>query len=385
MKVIHTGDWHIGKVINEISMLEDQIHILEELIKLLEVEKPDALIIAGDLYDRSVPPARAVEVLNHYLSKIVLELGIPVLAIGGNHDSGERLDFASKIMKAQGLYLEGNQKANVCKVTLKDTYGPVDFYLLPYLDPAMARHIYQDDEIKTHQEAMERVLVDVNEDKEAAPRRVVIAHGYVTYMSDSNEESESERPLSIGGTDKIHGSVFDGFNYVALGHLHGPQQIGSNRMRYAGSLLKYSFSEENQNKSMCIVEIDEQGEVDIRLHSLPILRDMRTIKGSIEELTSKSFYEGQSTQDYVFATLTDDGEVHEPIARLRAIYPNVMGVRKEAKETLAYESVSVKEHREKSKIQLFEDFYENVTQKEFDEKRRELMLQIIQTIEKEEV
>ncbi|MGL4738355.1 MAG: exonuclease SbcCD subunit D [Cellulosilyticaceae bacterium] len=385
MKFIHTGDWHIGKVINEMSMLEDQIYILEELMKLLEGERPDALIIAGDLYDRSVPPARAVEVLNQYLSKIVLDLKIPVLAIGGNHDSGERLDFASGILRAQGLHLEGSQKQEICKVTLEDASGPVDFYLLPYLDPAMARHLYKEDEIKTHQQAMERVIQAINEVDESASRRVIVAHGYVTYMSDTNEESESERPLSIGGTDKIHGSVFDGFNYVALGHLHGPQQVGSNRIRYAGSLLKYSFSEENQNKSMCIVELDGDGEVAVRLHQLPVLRDMRTIKGSIETLTSKAFYEVKNTQDYVFATLTDEGEVNEPIARLRAIYPHIMGVRKEIKETLDYERVSVKDHREKSKIDLFEDFYENVTQKCFDDKRRDVMYQIIQVIEKEEV
>lgn len=385
MKIIHTGDWHIGKVINEISMLEDQVYILEELIRLLETEQPDALVIAGDLYDRSVPPARAVEVLNHYLSKIVLELKIPVLAIGGNHDSGERLDFASGILRAQGLFLEGSQKKAVCKVRLEDESGPVDFYLLPYLEPATARHLYETDEIKTHEQAMERVLEEVKQDAEAASRRVIVAHGYVTYMSDENQESESERPLSIGGTDKIHGRVFDGFSYVALGHLHGPQQIGGNRMRYAGSLLKYSFSEENQNKSMCIVTLDGEGAVEIRLQSLPVLRDMRTIKGTIDTLTSRAYYEGQNTQDYVFATLTDEGEVSEPIARLRAIYPNIMGVRKEVKEDLAYQSVSVKDHREKSKIELFEDFYENVTQKTFDEKRKEIVLQIIQNIEKEEV
>ncbi|MGL4344351.1 MAG: exonuclease SbcCD subunit D [Cellulosilyticaceae bacterium] len=386
MKFIHTGDWHIGKVINEVSMLEDQVYILEQLIRLLEEEKPDALVIAGDLYDRSVPPARAVEVLNQYLMHIVLKLRIPVLVVAGNHDSGERLDFASGVMAAQGLHIEGVPKLEIRRVTLEDEFGLVDFYLLPYLEPAMARHLYEDETIKTHEDAMGRVIQEIRKMENPGTRAVVVAHGYVTYMSDAVEESESERPLSIGGTDKIHGSVFDGFNYVALGHLHGPQQIGGDRMRYAGSLLKYSFSEEKQRKSMCIVSLDKEGDVSVRLKSLPIRRDMRTIKGTIDELTHKSYYSLNNIEDYVFATLTDEGEVYEPLAKLRAIYPNIMGVRKETKETLDYEEVVLgKDHREKSKLELFRDFYENVTQNTFDETREQMMTEMIQNATKEEV
>ncbi len=399
MKIIHTGDWHIGKVVNEMTLIEDQIYILDRLIEILEEEVPDALIIAGDLYDRSVPPARAVEVLDSYLSKIVLELKIPILSIAGNHDSGERLDFGSGILKSKGLHIEGVLKSEVRRVALEDKWGQVDFYLIPYADPSIARHVYEDEEIKTHEDAMKKIIEEINSKRDKERRAVIVAHGYVTFMGEeamegkSREElieessleiSDSERPLSIGGTDLISGKLFKGFNYVALGHLHGPQKVGSNRIRYAGSLLKYSFSEERQKKSITIVNLDEEGEVDIQLKPLCPRRDMRTISGTLDYLISKECYKDSNTEDYVFALLEDDGEIYEPMSKLRSVYPNAMGVRRAHTTTLENRQINLtSDYRNKSKVELFKDFYENVTQKEFSEDREEVIKRIIEKVDRE--
>lgn len=392
MKFIHTGDWHIGKVVNEISMLEDQKYILDKLVEFLESEKPDALVIAGDLYDRSVPPARAVELLDRYIEKIILELKIPILAIAGNHDSGERLSFTKSILKKQGFYIEGELTGEIEPITLKDSFGEVDFYLIAYGDPAVVREVYKDDSIRTHEEAMKKIIDEINKKRDLNKRAVIVSHGYVTNMGTDNdcsrdeillncatETSDSERPLSIGGTDIIAGKVFDGFNYVALGHLHGPQKVGSDKIRYSGSLLKYSFSEERQKKSVTIVNINEKGEVKIELKDLKPLRNMRTIKGTLNQLKSEEFYEKDNCDDYVFALLTDEGDLHEPMSALRAIYPNIMGLRREVGKNLDYKSIELNiKEREKSKIELFKDFYENVTEREIDEISVSLITKLIE-------
>lgn len=401
MKIVHTGDWHIGKVVSEVSMLDDQIYILDNFIKLLEEEKPDVVVIAGDLYDRSVPPAKAVEVLNIYLNKIILELKIPVLAISGNHDSGERLEFGSSILKAQGFYIDGILKGKIEPIVIKecDFNGEVDFYLIPYADPAVVRYIYEDDTIRSHEDAMKRILMDINKNRDKKRRAVVVTHGYVSSMGENNiqetpreeiikkscmEISESERPLSIGGTDIISGSLFNDFNYVALGHLHGAQKVGSDKIRYAGSLLKYSFSEEKQKKSITIVNIDKHGEVSVELKQLKCKRNMRTIRGKLKELTDKNYYSKSNTDDYVFALLTDDGEVYEPISKLRGVYPNIMGVRKDIRTTLEERKIDItRDHINKSKLELFKDFYETVSQREFKDDRKKTMEKIIKHSEKE--
>lgn len=404
MKIIHTSDWHIGKVVNEISMLEDQIHILHELIDILNEEKPHVLVIAGDLYDRSVPPASAVEVLDEFLNKIIIDLKIPVISIAGNHDSPERLSFASGMLKKQKFYMEGLLREDIEKVTLSDEEGEVDFYLVPYADPAIVRHIYKDENIKNHDDAMKKVIEIIEEKMDKNKRNVLVTHGYITFMGESSDEnmalmeaaidedgrkvraglevSESERPLSIGGTDLISGKHFSSFNYVALGHLHGAQKVGSDRIRYAGSLLKYSFSEERQKKSVTIVDLNKQGEVNVTLRSLNPIRDMRTIKGDLDYLTSPEFYEKHNKEDYIYALITDDGEVLDPMLKLRAIYPNVMGLRRESNRSLEEESLVRGDHKTKSKLELFEEFYENITLRTFDEERKEVISEVLEEVQR---
>ncbi|SHK47822.1 Exodeoxyribonuclease I subunit D [Clostridium cavendishii DSM 21758] len=406
MKIIHTGDWHIGKIVNEISMLEDQRYILNKLIKLIEEEKPDALIITGDLYDRSVPPAVAVELLDEYIDKILIGLKTPILAIAGNHDSPERLSFASNILRDQGFYMEGIFKKEINKVVLKDNYGEVNFYLVPYVDPAVVRFMYEDNSIRTHDDAMKAIIGRIEEKMDKDSRNILITHGYITFMSDeSNSQalnevaidcdnnliraglniSDSERPLSIGGTDLISGKHFENFNYVALGHLHGAQKVGSDKIRYSGSLLKYSFSEERQKKSVTIVEIDQNGEVDVRLADLKPLRDMRVIAGTIDELTNKTYYEKSNKEDYVFANITDNGEVLEPMVKLRAIYPNIMGLRKVEQTDFEIGSNSLRDrHENRSKTELFKEFYENIVLKKLTEEKKMIIEKVEEAINREE-
>lgn len=390
MKFIHTADWHIGKTVNEFSMLEDQKYILEKFIDYIKKEKPEALVIAGDLYDRSVPPANAVAFLNEFFSRVIIDLKTPIIAISGNHDSGERLSFASQILEKQGLYIVGELKKEIKPVTIKDT----DFYLIPYCDPAVVRAIYGDDTLRTHEEAMQKIIDGINNSRDKSRKAVIVAHGYITNISFDKEMkredilkeidleiSESERPLSMGGTDIISGKIFDGFDYVALGHLHGQQNVGSERIRYSGSPLKYSLSEENHNKSFTVVELLDE---DINIEKIPLTpwRDMRNIKGELKTLISKEYYSLKNTDDYVYALLEDEGELHDPIATLRAIYPNIMGLKRENKKSLEYQVMELnKAQREKSKLELFSDFYENVTQMVLTDARKKIVSDIIESVE----
>ena len=388
MKIIHTGDWHIGKIVNEFSMIEDQKFYLDRLIELLEEERPDAFIIAGDIYDRSVPPAEAVELLDNVLSKIILELNIPVLAISGNHDSPERLSFGSKLLKDKGLYIEGTFKKEIRKVTIKDEFGNVNFYLLPFVDPAKVRLIYKNDEIRTYDDAMKFLVNELEKDINKDERNVLITHGYVTFNMEDKENkgdlelSDSERPLSIGGTDLIDGRNFDLFNYVALGHLHRPQKVGGNRIRYSGSLLKYSVSECDQNKSISIITLDEKGEVEVELRKLQVLRDMRVVEGPLEKLIDRDTHKGENLNDYIFANLTDEGEVIDAISKLRAVFPNVMGLKmvNSREKNVDSKTSAGNNFRDKSESELFTDFYLSIKGKEMDQERIEVLNKVLEEI-----
>ncbi len=390
MKIIHTGDWHIGKVVNEFSMIEDQKFYFEQFIEMIKRECPDAIVIAGDIYDRSVPPAEAVELLDQIFNKIVLELKIPILAIAGNHDSAERLSFGSRMLSDRGLYIAGLLEEKVKKVTLTDQDGMVNFYLLPYADPAKVRMVLKNEDIKNHDDAMKAIIEQIKQDFNEDERNVLIGHGYVTYSYEDKEHRgnlevcDSERPLSIGGTDLINAKDLDIFNYVALGHLHGAQKVGSDKIRYSGSILKYSISEYRQNKSVTKVELDKGGNVEVELLQVPALRDLRVIRGPIAELTNKEVHEGTNLNDYVFVELTDEGEILDAISKLRAVFPNVMGLKmvnsinnRGISKTAADENF-----REKSMEELFEEFYQNIKGKEMDEGRIKEVQNILENIER---
>ena len=384
MKILHTGDWHLGKIVNQVYMTEDQEHILEELIGIIEKEKPEVLIIAGDIYDRAVPPVEAVELLDRTLSRILRQHGTNILAISGNHDSPERLRFCSRIMEGSGLFIEGGLKAEARKVTLEDSFGPVNFYLIPYADPAEARGALGDEEIHTHEDAFKAVLRRIRETMPAGERNVIVGHGFVTGVV-ALEQSDSERPLSIGGTDCVDAELFGGFEYTALGHLHGAQKVTDDSIRYAGSLLKYSFSEVRQHKSAALVTLNEKGTAPgIELKPLRPRREMRIIKGDLADLIKAG--EKEKSQDYIKAVLTDEGELIDPMNKLRTVYPNVLELVRENRDRTAGESrTSAGEgYKHKTKMELFRSFCENITGEELTREMEEVMRPVIGQVEKEE-
>ena len=384
MKILHTGDWHLGKIVNQVYMTEDQEFILEKLIGIIEEEKPDVLVIAGDIYDRAVPPVEAVELLDRTFSRILRAQGIPILAIAGNHDSAERLGFCSGIMEGSGLFIEGGLKEAIRKVTLTDIFGPVNFYLIPYADPAEARAALKDEEIRSHEDAFKAVLNSIRETMDPQERNVVVGHGFITGAA-LLEQSDSERPLSIGGTDYVDAELFRGFEYTALGHLHSAQKVTDTVIRYAGSLLKYSFSEVRHHKSAALVTLQEKGEAaEIELKPLKPVREMRIIKGRLSELIKA--VEEEKSQDYIRAVLTDEGELIDPMNKLRTVYPNVLELVREGRDRTAGDSrTSAGEgYKHKTKMELFRSFYENITGEELTQDKEEVMRQVIGQADKEE-
>ncbi len=387
MKFIHTGDWHIGKIVNDFSMLEEQKYLLEQLLAVVEKEKPDALVLAGDIYDRSIPPVEAVELVDEVFNRLLLEMKIPVLAVAGNHDSAERLSFASRILTNNGLHISGVFDGKVPLITLEDGFGPVNFYLLPYTDPRNIRHIYGDSQISTHDDAMKRVLDNIGQAYNSSERNVMVTHGYITRLGQPSElTSDSERPLSIGGTDFVSSDYFSMFNYTALGHLHAPQKAGFDKVRYSGSLMKYSFSEVNQKKGITIVELDHTGSASFKHVDLVPKRDMRIIKGPLNGLISPEVYNSANTEDYIHAILTDKGELIDPISKLRSVYPNIMGLSREGSgQREASKTSASNGYKTKTKLELFREFYYSIQGEPLTEEAEAVMSRIIGEVDREGV
>lgn len=382
MKIIHTADWHIGKLVHGIHMTKDQKFIIEEFLHLLEKEKPEAVIISGDLYDRSIPPVEAVELLDSAFTRII-QMGIKVLAIGGNHDSADRVSFGNEILKNKGLFIEGKIKKEIKPIKINDEYGVVNFYLIPFADPVIVRELYENEEIKNHDMAMKVIIDEIKKNMNKDERNVAISHCFLRGDRDP-ETSDSEQPLSIGGSEYVSVNHFMDFHYTALGHLHRPQKVKVDKIRYSGSLLKYSFSEVNQNKSVTIIDLKKDGQVDIRLEKLKVIRDMRQIKGSIKNLLDSSVYENTNLDDYVMATLTDEGELIDPIGKLRQVYPNILKLERELKRGDTSTNVgNSSEYTKKPVIELFDEFYRNTTGLDFNENKSDKLIDIIKNIKGE--
>jgi exonuclease SbcD len=361
MRVLHTGDWHIGKLVHGVHMTEDQRWVLDQLIDLLEEERVEVLIIAGDVYDRSIPPTEAVELLDQVLSQVVMKLGIKVILISGNHDSPDRLDFGGKLLKDQGLHIVGKLKIDQEPIVLEDEFGEIHFHPIPYNDPAVTKAVYGMEGSVSHDEAMAEILSAIRKRMDESVRNVVVSHGFVVGSKDP-ETSESERPLSIGGTEYVKVKHFDGFDYVALGHLHRPQKVGKETIRYAGSLLKYSFSEAQQHKSITLLDLKEKGNIIIREKNLAPRRDLRVIQGSLDDLLNKEVYTLGNQTDYIHAILTDQEKLYEPMQKLRSVYPNILQLERERSEqerTLS--SFLQREMIGKDPTDLFSEFYSKVT------------------------
>ncbi|WP_167958183.1 exonuclease SbcCD subunit D [Anaerosporobacter faecicola] len=380
MKFIHTADLHIGKVVNEFSMLEEQKHVLDQILTIAKEEEADALVLAGDIYDRSVPSAEAVMVLDQFLREATA-LGICIFMISGNHDSPERIAFGQSIMLEKKLYVEGVIRGNMEPIVLEDTYGPLYVYLLPFAKPATIRHLYQDEEIVSCEDGVRKMIEAAGVDE--AARNILVTHHFVTNTGKPPEQSESESNLLLGGAENVDIHVFDAFDYVALGHIHGPQRMGRDTIRYSGSPIKYSFSEVFHKKSVSVVEIKEKGNVTICTRELTPLHDMRKIKGKLEELMSEDVYSLADVNDYLHVTLLDRQELYDPMGELRSVYPNVMQIafekneRKKQDEGLEQARISVKR---KNIYEHFQDFYQSVTGEELTEEEEQCMKDTIEEI-----
>jgi exonuclease SbcD len=358
MKFIHTADWHLGKLVQGVYMTDDQRWVLRQLVEAIETERPDAVVLAGDLYDRAIPPTEAVELLDELFERIVIGLNTPLLAVSGNHDSPDRLSFGTAIMEARGLHLVGQLKEIHKPVVLKDKHGEVHFHLIPYADPAQVRYIYGDDTIRTHDDAMGAIVGRIAAEMDADARHVFVGHAFVTPGARPEENtSQSERPLSIGGAEYVNAEHFGVFHYTALGHLHQAHHVSSESIRYAGSPLKYSISEENHRKGYLVVEIDEAGRVVVDKRELKPLRDMRRVVAPLEEIERHA-----ASDDYVFVTLLNDNPVLFPMEKVRAVYPNALHVERRAASAGA-EPAPVREkkdRREADPVALFSAFYQEV-------------------------
>ena len=351
MKFIHLSDLHIGKRVNELSMLEDQKYILRVILGIIDEEKPDGVLIAGDVYDKSVPSAEAVQLLDDFLCRLAGRK-LPTYIISGNHDSAERLSFGSRLMDMSGIHLSPVYDGTMTSFTMSDDYGDVNIYMLPFIKPIHVRRFFPEAEIESYTDAIRTAIENTDIDK--AQRNIIITHQFVTGAA----RSESEE-ISVGGSDNVDASVFDDFDYVALGHIHGPQKIGRETVRYCGTPLKYSFSEAGHKKSVTVIEMAEKGNTVIR--TVPIIpkRDMREIKGRYEEIVLKESYEGTSTDDYMHITLTDEEDIPDVMNKLRKIYPNIMKLDYDNKRTRNAAAASMAEDIErKSPLDLFADFYE---------------------------
>ena len=321
MRFLHSADWHLGRVYHGVSLLEDQAHVLQQFVRVAADTRPDAILLAGDLYDRSVPPAEAVRLLDLVLSELILELKIPVVMIAGNHDGPDRLAFGSGLLQRAGLTVRGPVEMEAAPLVLRDAHGEVAVYALPYAEPALVRSASGDDTIADHHAALAAQTAAVRAAHVPGRRSVVVAHAFVQ----GGAESESERPLSVGGTGAVGAEVFAGFDYVALGHLHRPQAMAGGRIQYAGSLLKYSFAEADHAKSVNLVELDAEGRCSVERIALVPRRDLRILDGELAALVAAAATD-PARDDYVLARLTDHGALLDAMGKLRSAYPNALAI-----------------------------------------------------------
>lgn len=374
MKFLHLADLHLGKRVNGFSMLEDQAHILRQILAILDDEQPDGVLIAGDVYDKSVPSVEAVGLLDGFLTELRAR-GVPVLLISGNHDSSERLAFGGRVMDSCGIHISPVYDGALAPVTLHDTFGPVHVWLLPFVKPAHVRRWFPDADIESYTDAVAEAVAHM--DIDTAARNVLVTHQFVTGGARSGSEE-----LSVGGTDNIDSGVFAPFDYVALGHLHGAQHIGRETIRYAGSPLKYSFSEARQHKSVTVVTLGEKGDVQVRTVALTPLRELREIRGSYDELTARSFYEHTTYRsDYLHLILTDEQDVFDAMSRLRTIYPYLMTLDYDNARTRAAGGMSVPAETERrTPLELFEALYQRQNHRPMSEVQRAYIAQLMEQI-----
>ena len=373
MKLMHISDLHLGKRVNEFSMIEDQKYILATILDVIRAEQVDGVLIAGDVYDKTTPSEEAVQLLDWFLTKLA-KLEVDTYVISGNHDSSVKLSFASDLIDRSGIHIAPVYNGVVKPYELMDSHGKVNLYLLPFIKPANVRSIFPEEGISNYTDACIVAINHMNINPEE--RNILVAHQYV--MGAIKGESEE---VSIGGLDQVDASVFELFDYVALGHLHGPQNVGKPTIRYCGTPLKYSFSEEKQVKSVTIIQLGKKGDVDVREVELTPVRDLRTIRGTFEELTAKEYYETTNCNDYLHIVLTDEEDILDAVNRLRVIYPHLMKLSYDNCRTRQNNELDVTEeiHR-KSPMELFEEFYELQNNQTMNDEQQKLLTGLVAEI-----
>ena len=373
MKFAHIADLHIGKRVHDFSMLEDQRYILEEMLRIFDEEKVEGVLIAGDVYDKTVPSAEAVQVFDDFITKLA-KMEMPIYMISGNHDSAERLAFGAQLFENDGVYISPVYEGEVKKVEVEDVYGTVNIWLLPFLKPATVRHALQREDINTYEEGVVAALQGCEIDTEQ--RNILVAHQFVT----GADRSDSEE-TSVGGLDNVSEEVFEDFDYVALGHIHRAQKMGREALRYSGTPLKYSFSEADHKKSVTILELLEKGRVEIHVVPLVPRRDMRKMRGTYMEVTAKDAYTEENKMDYLQITLTDEEDVPGALQKLRTVYSNLMRLEYDNARTRENREVQAVEAQEqKSELELFEEFYELLNNESMKDEQVEFVEKLIQDL-----
>lgn len=379
---MHLADLHLGKRVNGFSMMEDQEYILNRILKIMEEEQPDGLLIAGDVYDKTIPPAEAVRRMDDFLTAVAAK-HVPVFLISGNHDSAERVAFGHQLMQGSGIWISPVYDGTIRHHTLEDRWGEVNIYLIPFLRPSVVRSFFPDVEIEDYTDALRTIIEDLQVD--TSRRNVVLAHQFVTAAGALPETCDSEQ-LSVGGLDRVDGSVFSPFDYTALGHLHGPQRVGSETIRYAGSPLKYSFSELHQKKSVTVVELRAKGETEIRQIPLQPRREMTELRGTFEEILEEARKKGEPQTDYYHMILTDETDVVDALSRLREYYPNIMLLDYDNRRTRSQKEVEQLDRvEERTPGELFAALYEQQNGQEMDSDRKEYLDGLIREIWEEQV
>lgn len=378
MKFIHLSDLHLGKRVNEFSMIQDQRYMLEQILSIIRAEQPQGVLIAGDVYDKTVPTAEAVGLLDEFLVRLAQER-LQVFLISGNHDSPERLAFGGRLMEHSGIHISPVYDGHTAVYTLEDAYGPVRVYLLPFVKPAHVRRYFPEREIGSYTDGVRTAIEAMGVDEDV--RNVLVTHQFVTGATRCDSEE-----CSVGGSDNVDVSVFDSFDYVALGHLHGPQSVGRAEVRYCGTPLKYSFSEAKHEKSVTVVEMEAKGTIHIRTVPLTPMRDLVELRGSYDQLSLREFYQkGGYQQDYVHITLTDEEDIPDGLGKLRIIYPYLMKLDYDNQRTRSQQQVEGTENVErKSPLELLEEFYQVQNGQPMGEQQREFARGLMESIWEDE-
>ena len=375
MKLIHLSDLHLGKRVNDFPMLEDQAYILDRILEIIDAEQPEAVLIAGDVYDKTIPSSEAVALLDDFLVKLA-DRSLAVLLISGNHDSPERLAFANRLMEGRGVYIAPVYHGEVTPVTLEDVHGLVDFWLLPFLKPVHLRRFFPEEGVESYTDAMACAIRHMPLDP--TRRNVLVTHQFVT----GAERCESEE-VSVGGADNVDASVFAPFDYVALGHIHGPQSIGEERVRYCGTPLKYSFSEVRHQKSVTVIELEEKGTLNLRAVPLTPKRDMVELRGGFAQISSPAFYEQVDRDAYVRVILTDENDIYGAMGQLRSIYPNLMRLDYDNLRTRSGTAELEEADVKRNPLELFEEFYQQQNHQPMSEEQRGYLAELLEAIQEE--